>query len=293
MTDYEIRSFGLSERPSSPTEVLCVDDLYTRKHHVIIVQPVDFRPNRAPIESGLARFTSRQDCPSETGDIQLCTPGFYRKLEDGDELDGAQEVDMAPFVASQLRKTGFQLTENDFTANAAIASPKEPWILCTSIKPSDATGARSLERQFSYKGPNARVNIIEDRNAFARQLGIDIARSVETKHSVRQGALQKIFRDQCQLAFGDDREIDAVVRVIHGPVHYDNVTSTVREASDFAKADAYRIWFTKGTGFSDEREYRFAVFAGPPRIGTIRLDVSTELSRLVRSWQLGEGWWSS
>ena len=287
--DYEVRSL---ERPSSPIEKLCVDDLRTGKRHVVIIQPVDFRPIRSPIGSGLARFTSRRDCPSETGDIQLCTPGFYRNLEDGDVLDGAQEVDIAPFVATQFRKSGHQLTENDFTASGTIASPKEPWILCTSIKPPDAAGAISLERKFSYKGPNARVTTIDDCNAFARQLGIDIARNVETKCSVREDALHIIVRKRNQLAYGADREIDAIVQVIHGPVHYENVTSTVREASDFAKANACRVWFTKRTKFSDEREYRFAVYAGPPTTDAYRLDVSTELSRLATFWRFGERWWS-
>ena len=76
------------------TEELCVDDLRTGKRYVVVIQRVDFRPNRTPIGTGVARFTKKEDAPNKRGNIQLRTPAFYRKLEDGDDLDGAQAADL-------------------------------------------------------------------------------------------------------------------------------------------------------------------------------------------------------
>ena len=72
------------------TEELCVDDLRTGKRYVVVIQLVDFRPVRTLIGTGVARFTKKEDAPSEMGNIQLLTSAFYRKLEDGDDLDGTQ-----------------------------------------------------------------------------------------------------------------------------------------------------------------------------------------------------------
>ena len=83
-----------------------------------------------------------------------------------------------------------------------------------------------------------------------------------------------------------------MVRVIHGPVHYHDSTLIVRNGEDIADIDTNRTWFTKGTRFSAEREYRFAVSAGRPVTDSFRLDISPELSRLTASWRFGDKWWS-
>lgn len=291
MTQYRIRPIRPSENPMGPTEELCVDDLRTGKRYVVVIQCVDIRPNRTPIGPGVARFTKKEDAPSETGNIQLCTPEFYRKLEDGDDLDGAQAADLTPMLATQLRKSGMPVSEDNFSAEGTVASLREPWILCTSIRPSDATGAAALERQFSSKGPDAVVTTVDDHNAFARQLGIEVAQSAETKRAVKEDAIDLIVRHQYWWACGADKEVDAFVKVFHGPVHYEDSTLRVRSGSDIANAEADRIWFTKRPKFSGEREYRFAVLAGCPATNTFRLDVSPELSRLTTPRRCGDRWW--
>ena len=290
---YAIRPIRSSEDLVGLTEELRVDDLRTGKRYVVMTQRVDFRPIRTTIGTGVARFTEKAYAFSETGDIQLRTPAFYRMLEDGDDLDGAQAANFAPVVAAHLRKSGIPASENYFTAEGTIASSKEPWIFCTSLKPSHAAGATSLERQFSSKGPDAVVTTVDDHNAFARQLGIDVARSVKTERAVKNDGVNWISRHQYWLACGTDKEIQAVVQVIHGPVNYNNSTLTLRTDGDLTKEDPYRIWFTKRSKFSGEREYRFVVLAGYSTTDTFRLDVSPELSRLTTSWRFGDKWWSS
>ena len=272
------------------TEELCVDDLRTGKCYVVVIQRVDFRPIRTPMGTGVARFTKKEDAPNETGNIQLRTPAFYRKLEDGDDLDGAQAAELTPMIVSQLQRSGMPAREATFSAEGTVASPKEPWILCTSIRPSDATSAAALERQFSSKGPDAVVTTVDDHNAFARQLGIEVARSAETKRAVKKGVIDLIARHGYWLACGADKEIDAVVRVTHGPVHYENATLEVRSGGDIANAGVHRILFTKRTKFSGECEYRFAVSAGRPATDTAKR-YSQELSRLTTPRRCGDRWW--
>ena len=293
MTRYAIKPIELSRELTGTTEQFCVDDLRAGERYIIVIQRVDFRQVRTSIENGIARFTQREHAPSESGDIRLCTPKFYRKLEDGDEMDGTQEADLAPYIATHLREKGIWASKRDFTARSSIASSEEPWILCTSIKPSSPVRATSLENQFSYKGSDAMVTTVNDIDAFAIQLGIDMAQSAELKRATKDGMFD-LFRRHCfWLACGADKEINSIVSVIHGPVHYDNETLTVRTGGDFARAGSHRIWFTKRTEFAGEREYRFAVSAGCPTRDTIRLSMSPELLRLTKSWRYGDRWWLS
>ena len=247
----------------------------------------------ALIGYGLARFTARDHSPTETGDILLRTPAFFRKLEGGDDMDGAQGADISPFVSDLLRRSGTWVSPEDFTASATLAAPDEPWILCASIRPSSSFDAASLERQFSYKGPDAVVTTVGDPEAFARQLGIDVARSVGASGAVKDHPLDSIERFHYWVACGADKDIEAVVRVVHGPVRYHDSTLTVRTADDMARWGSYRVWFTKGTKFSPEREYRFSVSAGRRPTDTFRLEVSPQLSQLTVSWRFGQRWWSA
>ena len=262
--------------------------LQTGKHYVVLVQYVDFRPIGTPTVRGVARFTKKTESPSETGLILLRTPEYYREWECGDPRDGALEGNIAPFIADRLRRPGFAVSERNLNAVVTMTSQREPWIFCTSIRPSLATGATSLEDEFSYCGRDGVVTTVDDQNAFAKQLGIDVARSAELKDSVTDELIDVLGRRAAQ-ACGE--EVDVVVRVSHGPVRYKDVTLKVRTRDDLANAEAYQAWFTKRTRFSDEREYRFVVSAGCPTKDTFRLDVSPELSRLTRPWRFRDRWW--
>lgn len=290
---YAIRPIRPSEAPKSLRVELCVDELPTGKRYVVLVQCVDFRPVPAPIGHGLARFTANDHSPTETGDILLRTPAYFRKLEGGDDMDGAQAADLSPLVADHLRRSSIWSSTKDFTAAAKLAASQEPWILCTSIRPSGSSGAASLERQFSYKGPDAVVTTVADPEAFARQLGIELARSVGASGAVKDHSFGPIERFDYWAACGADKDIEAVVRVVHGPVHYYDSTLTVRSADDMARAESYRIWFAKGAKFSPEREYRFAVSTGRPTTDTFRLEISSQLSQLTASRRFGQRWWSA
>lgn len=293
MTDYEVKVLRASENATGMTEGLCVDDVITGRRYFIGVHRVDLRPLTTRIDAGLVRFSKREHAPNQTGDILLRTPAYYRKMEDGDDLDGAQAANMAPMLADQFRESNIPFQESSFTAVGTLAASKEPWILCTSIRPRQSTGARALEARFSTKGTDAIVTTINSPDAFARQLGIDVARNAETKRAVTEDVLDLISRHLIRRALGADREVDAFVQVYHGPVHYHDATLTVQSSRQMAAAQAHRVWFTKRAKFSGECEYRFAVAAGYPVTDSLRLAMSPELSRLVAHWRLGDTWWSS
>lgn len=274
-----------------PTAALARDP-QTGKRYVVVTQRADFRPTPTPTFHGVARFTEKKYSPSEAGYL-LRTPTHYRnsKDADGDHMDAAQPADLRPMVMNHLRNSGFSVSQNHLTADGRVVSSKEPWIHCTSIRPTHAVGAASLERQFSRKGPDAVVTTVDAPDGFAKQLGIAVALSPRLRSAVKDDGCDVIKRDHWRLALGVD--IDTVVYVIHGPVHYYNATLTIRSGNDFANAETYRLWFTKRTTYSGEREYRFAVFAGGPTTDTFSLDVTPALCRLTRSWRFGDTWWHS
>ena len=293
LTRYSVRPIELPKEVTDRTEAFLVDDGQNRKRFVIMIQHVDFRQVRTPIQNGIVRFTESYNTPSIAGDILLRTPEFYRKLEGGDRLDSAKEADLAPYFTARLGESGILAGKDKFTAQGLIASSDEPWILCTSIKPSYPAGAESLENQFSDKGPDAMATTVNDIGAFATQLGIDVAQSAELNRKTKDSVFDKNWQHSLRLACGVDKEINAIGNVIHGPVHYVNETLTVQTGDDIAEAEPHRIIFTKRTRFAGEQEYRFAVSAGCPTSDTLRLSLSPELSRLTKSWRYGDRWWES
>lgn len=198
LTRYSIQPIVTPEEGTDRTEAFLVDDEQSGKRFVIIVHQVDVRRIRTPIRNGIARFTERNNAPGYSGCIQLRTPEFYRKLEDGDKLDAAKEADFVPLITAGLRKSVLLAGKVKITARGLLASPDEPWILCTSIKPSDPAGAASLEGRFADKGLDATVTTVDDIGAFATQLGIDMALSADLKRKTKENVIHKIRRHSWQ-----------------------------------------------------------------------------------------------
>ena len=260
-------------------------DLYLVKHRhsgrwrVVRTTFVDFRERRRPLSGSVLRFNRQEDSPEVTGQILLRTSGFYHGLEGGDELDGAVSVDYSSVVAQGLMKRGMSVAEGSFSATAVFGSMHEPWIYCTSIGSPDWATGQELERRFSKeKGPDAAVAVIEDRELFAAQLGVDVALGIEAGVDISVDGMQLLREYRWRLALGGE-EVDALVDVVHGPVAYRDENPTIRTHSDLP--DATRVCFTKRRRFAEEHEYRFAVFAGDSKVDTIELGVSNALGDLM------------
>ena len=95
--------------------------------------------------------------------------------------------------------------------------------------------------------------------------------------------LAALPRDALHLGFGPGHNIDKVVNVYHGPVRYQDQSGVLETLEDTVDLfGAKRAWFTKGTEFSGQREYRFAVSTlGALRKNKRMITVSDEIRRLV------------
>lgn len=290
---HKIQLNETSEESAGVRELVCIEDSKTGKRYLVVIRHVDLRPTCTPVENGIARFTERKDAPLESHNIRLHTPEYYRKCEQGDQLEGVQETDLAPFIASHMRSSGIPANTASVTANAQLAAHRKVWILCTSIKPSNFTDARSLERYFSGKGRDARIFTVHDLDGFALQLGISVAQYAALKPNSADDFLARLQRLYSMHVCGTAKEIDAFVQVTHGPVHYGKEGLIIQRGSDFSIVELDKVLFTKNPKFSSEQEYRFSVSAACPACDFIQIDISPELSELIRQWEYGNRWWSS
>ena len=261
---------------------------------LVVVQYVDFRTGHCEAIEGVVKFSAKGESPDVTGNIRLATPADFREsgYEPGivDELDAAQRADMAPYLARNLSRNVGYVAATDISASVMFASAVEPWVYCTSIAPNHRYCGGSLgalRRGFvESKGTDAAITAIDDPRQFARQLGIELALSVEVGKDIEEdymmGLLDREFaRRVC--ALGVLPPIDTVLWVSHGPVHYEDRQLVIETENDMPTMEALRACFTKRTEFSGQREYRFAIrVAGRPSRKAIYLQASSELLRLTR-----------
>ena len=130
------------------------------------------------------------------------------------------------------------------------------------------------------------MTVIEDPEAFAIQLGIDFAISVQKSTHVELGPIEELAYRSGRYRVGlweGEHPIDKIVRVYHGPVVYEDQSGVLGSAEDVVDFSmAPKGWFTKKTSFSGEREYRFALSTlGKPRTDPFRLGISDELRMLT------------
>ncbi len=194
---------------------------------------------------------------------------------------------MAPHLAATLSRSGSHVAAADIRATATLASPDEPWIYCTSMQRDRRWDAGSAKDSFAAsKGRDVVTTAIGDPGAFATRLGIEFALGIEVGTHVRDGyGLEQLDIELVRRALGLAAmpSAEAMVRVYHGPVHYEDRRLVIRRDGDMAALDAVRAWFTKRTTFSAQREYRFAVrVAGAPLWRAVYLRASGELLGLTR-----------
>ena len=272
------------------SEILNVFDLVREELSVIFLRRAGSRPSALRPEVNLLKFTKRKHAPFVAKELQLATPEFYRKYEGSapgvaDPKDGCLTKDATPWmtkalVAPEILAPGVSLS---LKAEMTFASPEEPWIYCASVQPDGASAMRELRSKFPQYDT---VTVIEDRQAFARQLGIDFALSFDRSKDVHMNVLYDSIYAQSNYTtslWSGRRNIDKFVNVYHGPVRYEDQSGVLETLEDVVDPyGAPRAWFTKGTKFSDQREYRFALSTpGTPRKSELQITVSDEIRRLV------------
>ena len=286
---YHVRQLTPHSASAEPM-VLRVEAPAIDLRRLVVVQYVDFRTGYRDAFGGVVKFSKKGEAPEETRNIRLATPSDFRDggYEPGiaDDLDSAQRADMAPYLARQMSRKGSYVSAADISASMMFTVTKEPWVYCTSIAPTWSYDVRALRREFAEsKGSDAAITAIEKPDQFARQLGIELALGVEVGWDAAEdnmtGPLGPLL---ARLWCGLDPvlSVETVVRVSHGPVHYEDRSLVIEAQSDMPTMEELRACFTKRMEFSGQREYRFALqVAGGPLRKAIYIETSGELLRLT------------
>ena len=179
----------------------------------------------------LLKFAKRGESLAETITVRLATPRCFHTggYEPGiaDDLDAAQEADMAPYVASYLSRRGNLVSERDISASTIFTAESEPWLFGTSLVPTQGVGEGSLEalkKEFEEsKGVDAGNTAIDDPDQFAMRLGIEAVLSIEDGQEFRSNFGKHLFDMQlakliCRLEVLPIT--NSLVWLDHGPDHY-------------------------------------------------------------------------
>ena len=169
-------------------------------------------------------------------------------------------------------------------------------LYCTSILPVSNGEADGLEREFTIlKGPDYAVTVIDDVNAFARQLGIDFVLSADRKRDFESQNGIHYLRQWCAAEACVTNEMllkvlfaDTVVYVHHGPVQYRNDNLIIEHKEDLPTLRTLEGYYTKRKEFAPLREQRFTVgVSGKLKWEAMILEGSEELLKLMVPLKVG------
>ena len=253
------------------TEVIQAHDLQARARHLILVHRLDSR--RVRDVGNVVVFSEPCYAAFRAEDLQLATPAYYReheKLEEDirDPQDGTLTMDGTPW-ARTIAGPGAR-------AEFLYRSVQESWVYCAAHYHLNSE-LRVLKAEFAKRGYTA-VTAIPEPAAFARWLGIEFALTLDKRNAATLEA--KLGRFMLTAHCPD---IDSVVLVHHGPVHYEDRSGSIATQEDSSNPNAGpRPCFTKKLRFKYQSEYRFAVspLFGAPAERKQLIRVSQELREL-------------
>ena len=267
------------------TEVVAVEDQEPEALHLLLVHRLDYRPQGASPVGNVAVFSKPTYAVFRTERLQLATPAYYR--EQKDLRPGIRDVRDGTLTKDSIRWAKTVVQAGMVTSShVSFVSSREPWVYCASHYQRDRE-LRRLKDHFADKCGYTEAARIRDPNAFAMWLGIDFALNLNKTTDVKLGALDKII-DYARSSSNANRwsgsgQIDTVVHVCHGPVHYEDSSGCIATQEDWFDPHAGpRAWFTKKMCLTSQCEYRFAVSTiGDPVKPTHHIDVSPELRELT------------
>ena len=283
------RSLKLSQSYATPapeiTDCFCVYDIEREQCHLIFVHWVDYRPGLSPSVGKVVKFSKRRYAPCQAKKLRLATPSYYRDQES--LPPGIADPDENTLRRNATAWGRNRFSNDSFEAEVVFSSFSEPWVYCASHFPSYGA-SRDLKTTFSDEYDYDAATEIKDVDAFAMWLGIDFALQTDKDKHLKLEALDRVLYKAS--SYSTDlwqkegvKNIDTVVHVCHGPVHYEDESSVIATNDDWVDIHgAARAWFTKRTGFADQSEYRFAVSTlGTPNNKVLEMDVSEDLRELT------------
>ena len=124
--------------------------------------------------------------------------------------------------------------------------------------------------------------------AFAMRLGVDFALQINKRKCLKLHALDRFIYPNATYITnswqqGRNQNIDTLVHVYHGPVHYEDFSGVIDTDDDFRDiGGGIKACFTKRAEFAEQSEYRFVLSTvGAPSKRTISIDISEELRELT------------
>jgi len=271
-------------KPTPISRYIVVFNVVRRECYQVLIHRVNYGSATPPRVTNLVKLSHWRFAPHHAQELRLATPAYYRRRESPnseptDQHDGCLTKDATPWAWDLALRTAGSFI-HDLSASVTFSSsPDEPWVYCTSIAPASDADTERLKARFPKYDA---ITSISDPEAFAMQLGIDFAISVDNSKHVEPSPTDELAYQQSQYTISmweGEHRIDKLIRVYHGPVVYEDQSGIVESMEDFVDFSMVpRGWFTKKTRFSEEREYRFAVSTlGRPRRQTFKLPISDEL----------------
>ena len=226
----------------------------------------------------VVKFSKPEHAPDRGKCLQLAKLSYYRDSEPlpepiGDSLDGTQRIDASKYIIKAINAP----RNASLTAQITYSSPVDAWVYCTSVRPNrSSVEYEDLKMSFQKIG-YTEIRVIQDPSTFALQLGIDYALLLNSEEYAERYETAKLG----ETAVSGNMKCN--VQVIHGPVIYEDQSGEFHspEVNDHLRPGMF-CTFTKRTRYSDQTEYRFAVFpTGATHEDTLHLPVSEELSNLL------------
>ena len=271
--------------PAPPiTDMVSVHDRETKAFHLLLVHRLDYRRKGAPAIGHVVVFSEPTYAVFRTERLQLATPAYYRRQED--LSPGIRDVRDGTLTRDSIQWAKTVVPAGMVTSSSvSFASSREPWVYCASHSQLDRE-LRRLKDHFAEKYGYTAAARIHDPDAFAMWLGIDFALTLNKTTDVRLGEHDEKGYARSNVntnLWPGSGQIDTVVHVYHGPVHYEDSSGRIATQKDwFDPYGGPRAWFTKKTCFASQCEYRFAVSTlGDPVKPKHYIDVSSELRELT------------
>lgn len=285
----EQRTHRVTHSQSTPapkiTNGFSVLDIEREQRHRILVHRVDYRSGFSPSIGKVVKFSKRCYAPCRAEKLWLATPSYYRDQENlppgiADPHDSTVKKNTTPWMRNRFPYGSIE-------AEAVFMSSREPWVYCASHLPPHRE-YREIKFKFSNEYGYDAATEIKDVDAFAMWLGTDFALQIDKDKHLKLEILDmwKYWESSCFTDLGKQegvQNIDTVVWVHHGPVHYENESGVIATDDDLMDIHGgVRACFTKRTEFEDQSEYRFAVSTpGTPRDEIFKLDISDDLRQLT------------
>ena len=162
------------------------------------------------------------------------------------------------------------------SSRVSFVSSREPWVYCASHYQLDRE-LRRLKDHFAENYGYTAAARIRDPNAFAMWLGIDFALNLNKTTDVKLGALDEIgyalSSYSANLWPGCSGQIDTVVHVCHGPVHYEDRAIVRCQGRGRRIGLSPRLW----TPLTERPNRSACASVGPPNHRTVKHSVGQRI----------------